>query len=228
MLQQPRTRRRAHASTNAASRTGNAWARRASARLCPPYESILYSLSLLAIRLSNSFFPIRYSLLTIRYFHSPPPTRGGRSAGGARMHARHPSRHAMTGMQTPLSMRKPGAKPALRSLRTTGGPGVRSICANRASPACMRRLAFPATGRSPFGAPRGISGPGPCSPLSGIPSRIVRQPHMPHGSSLPGGAGLANLPGAAANRLQGHHSLARLTGSPLEAPLMSEDAGYIA
>ena len=152
----------------------------------------------------TSLLRIRFSLLSFA-----SPTRGGRSAGGARMHARHPSRRVMTDAQTPLSMRKPG-EPALRSWRTTGGPGVRSICANRASPACMRRLAFPATGRSPFGAPRGISGPGPgpCSPLSGIPSRIVRQPHMPHGSSLPGGAGLANLPGAAANRLRGRHSLA--------------------
>jgi hypothetical protein len=31
---------------------------------------------------------------------------------------------------------------------------------------------------------------------------------MPRGSSLPGGAGLANLPGAAANRLRGRHTLA--------------------
>ena len=90
---------------------------------------------LLAIHYSpfvSSFLP--YSLLATRYslLHSLPPTRGVRSAGGARMHARHPSRHAMTGMQTPLSMRKPG-EPALRSLRTTGGPGVRSICASRTS-----------------------------------------------------------------------------------------------
>jgi hypothetical protein len=73
---------------------------------------------------------------------------------------------------------------------------------------CVRHLRSQRRGRSPFGAPRGISGPGPCSPLSGGPSRIVRRPHTPHGSSLPGVAGLANLPGTAANRIRGHHSLA--------------------
>src|SRR6266852_4406416 len=52
----------------------------------------------------------------------PPPTRGGRSADGARVRARHPSRHAMTGMQTPLDRASPGTKPALPSLRTTGEP----------------------------------------------------------------------------------------------------------
>ena len=137
----------------------------------------------------------------------------------------------------------PGKSPPCVRCAPRASPGLRSICANRAttrlvlaahraSPTCgMRRLAFPATGRSPFGAPRGISGPGPCSPLSGSPSRIVRQPHMPHGSSLPGGAGLANLPGAAANRLRGHHSLAppcRIAsgGSPLERGWMVPSISY--
>ena len=40
----------------------------------------------------------------------------------------------------------------------------------------------------------------------GSPSGIVRL--SSHGSSLPGGAGLADLPGAAANRLRGRHGLA--------------------
>ena len=103
---------------------------------CPPYEFIRsrYSHSRLP------FFATRYSLISIR-----PLARGGRSAGGARMRARHPSRRVMTDTQTPLDLRKPG-RPALRSWRTTGEPGVRSICANRENPACVRRLAFPATG----------------------------------------------------------------------------------
>jgi len=175
-------------------------------------------------RISLSRFSFLLSLPSFSYslfaFSFATPMRRWRSAGGAQVHARHPSRHAMTGMQTPLSDRHrpprppcdhcaPRASPACDRFPQTGQ--ARLFFANRASPTCVRavrRLAFPATGRSPFGAPRGISGPGPCLPLSGSPSRIVRQPHMPHGSSLPGGAGLANLPGAVANRLRGHHSLA--------------------
>ena len=49
--------------------------------------------------------------------------------------------------------------------------------------------------RPPLGAPPWrFCGPGLCSPLSGIPSAIVRRPHTTHGSSLPGGPGLAGLP----------------------------------
>ena len=170
---------------------------------------------------ASSFLP--YSLLATRYslLCSLPPTRGVRSAGGARMHARHPSRRVMTDAQTPHRFAQTGR--TRLAFIAHHGRTRRAIDLRKPGnhPACMRRLAFPATGRSPFGAPRGISGPGPCSPLSGIPSRIVRQPHMPHGSSLPGGAGLANLPGAAANRLRGHHNLAppyRIAsgGAPLE------------
>jgi hypothetical protein len=54
-----------------------------------------------------------------------------------------------------------------------------------------------------------------------MPSEIVRL--SPHGSSLPGGAGLANLPGAAANRIGDATASLRLTGTPPEAPLRSED-----
>jgi hypothetical protein len=66
----------------------------------PRLSSLCLSLYLLlTIRFSFpcSLLTIRYSLLSFAH----PPTRGVRSAGGARMHARHPSRHAMTGMQTP-------------------------------------------------------------------------------------------------------------------------------
>jgi len=72
---------------------------------------------------SNSLFatPLDTSLFTIRFFIRCPLARGVRSAGGAWMHATHPDRHAMTGMQTPLSIRS-RATPALRSLRTAGKP----------------------------------------------------------------------------------------------------------
>ena len=55
----------------------------------------------------------------------------------------------------------------------------------------------------------------------GMPSEIVRQPR-PHGSSLPGGAGLANLPGAVANRIGDTTASLAIQGSPHEAPLVSE------
>jgi hypothetical protein len=171
-------------------------------------------------------FSSLYSLLSTRsLFILPPPEgcaerRWRSDACEAPVSACH-DRHA------DASLDLQAATTALRSLRTTGEPGLRSISAHRASPKCVRRLAVPATGRSPFGAPRGISGPGPCSPLSGGPSRIVRRPHSTHGSSLPGGAGLASLPGAAANRIRGRHTSLRLAGSPLEAPLMSEDGASI-
>ena len=54
----------------------------------------------------------------------------------------------------------------------------------------------------------------------GIPSGIVRL--ATHGSSLPGGAGLANLPGAVANRIGDTTALLRLSDTPPEAPLGSK------
>src|SRR5262249_54574004 len=56
-----------------------------------------------------------------------------------------------------------------------------------------------------------------CEGLSGqlgMPSRIVRL--SPHGSSLPGGSGLANLPGAVANRIGDATASLRLTRTSLE------------
>ena len=158
---------------------------------------------------SASPFPIRYSPFAIRFFHSPTPDeeraeRRWRSdaceAPVSACHDRHADASSICANRAnpPCVLCAPRADPACDRFAQTG----------QTSPACMRRLAFPATGRSPFGAPRGISGPGPCSPLSGSPPRIVRRPYSTHGSSLPGGAGLANLPGAAANRLRGRHSLA--------------------
>jgi hypothetical protein len=95
-----------------------------STRSASPY-------SLLAICLSHFLFPTRYSLFA--FFISLTPMRSVRSADGARMHARHPSRHAMTGMQTPLSDRHRPPRPPC------------DHCAPRASPACDR---FPHIGQA--------------------------------------------------------------------------------
>jgi hypothetical protein len=143
-------------------------------------------------RISLSRFSFLLSLPSFSYslfaFSFATPMRRWRSAGGAQVHARHPSRHAMTGMRAPV-----------------------------------RRPAFPATGRSPLGAPPWRFStrararrcpafpPGSCGDLvrrtgHRYPEeRVSRAPH-----------------GAVANRLRGRHASLRLTGSPLEAPLMSE------
>ena len=141
---------------------------------------------------------------------------------------RHPYSHAMTGVQAPHRSASPSKSPPCVRCAPQEARGrdryaqteLRSpICVETS---CVTRLRV----RSPCGAPRGISGPGPCSPLSfvglclrfdrhrnrpsetsvqasrgslGIPSGIVRL--SSHGSSLPGGAGLASLPGAVANRI---------------------------
>jgi hypothetical protein len=192
---------------------------------------------------SASPFPIRYSPFAIRFFHSPTPDEGRAErrwrsdaceAPVSACHDRHADASSICANRAnpPCVHCAPRADPGCDRFAQTGQPTRLVLAAHRASPTCgVRRLAFPATGRSPFGAPRGISGPGPCSPLSGSPSRIVRQPHMPHGSSLPGGAGLANLPGAAANRFRGHHSLAppcRIAsgGAPLERGWVSYMYSY--
>jgi hypothetical protein len=124
-------------------------------RLCPPYEESLFLVSRFSFLLSLPSFS--YSLLA---FSFATPMRRWRSAGGAQVHARHPSRHAMTGMRAPCQAPCVPSDGTLASRRSTVA----------------------------------IFDPGPCSPLSGIPSRIVRRPCSTHGSSLPGGAGLAGPP----------------------------------
>ena len=190
---------------------------------CAPLCTLEFS------HLTTSTNPFPLTAPWRRCFDFPPPTRGGRSAGGARMHARHPSRRVMTDAQTPLSIRKPG-EPALRSLRTTGEPRA-AIDLRRPGnhPALREASCVPSDGTLAFRRSTWDFWPGPVlavvsrPPISrrrrGIPSGIVR--HSTHGSSLPGGAGLANLPGAAANRLRGHHNLAppcknASGGAPLE------------
>jgi hypothetical protein len=222
--------RRAHAPADAPSRgagattPGDAWARREDA----PLPTLRFN-SLLAIVTHRSLLPIRYSpfatrSLFIRHPEGWAERRWRSDACEAPVSACH-DRHADASLDlrrpprpacvlcapraSPACDRFPHIGQARRFFAKSGK--ARHFSAHRASPTCVRavrRLAFPATGRSPFGAPRGISGPGPCSPLSGGPSGIVRRPCSTHGSSLPGGAGLASLPGAAANRIRGHHSLA--------------------
>ncbi len=93
-------------------------------------------------------------------------------------------------------------------------------CHDRHAGASLRRLAFPATGTlASRRSTVAIFGPGPCAPLSGIPSGIVRRPCSRHGSSLPEGAGLAGLPRRGSKPRRGRHASLRLSGSPLEAPL---------
>jgi hypothetical protein len=115
-------------------------------------------------RISLSRFSFLLSLPSFSYslfaFSFATPMRRWRSAGGAQVHARHPSRHAMTGMRAPCQAPCVPSDGTLASRRSTVA----------------------------------IFDPGPCSPLSGIPSRIVRRPCSTHGSSLPGGAGLAGPP----------------------------------
>jgi hypothetical protein len=113
------------------------------------------------------FVPPSYSLLVSS--RNATPMRRRRSAGGAQVHAWHPSRHAMTGVRTSKLRRSRSTRSAPRRV-----PGEGTLASRRSTVA--------------------ISGPGPCSPLFGIPSRMMWRPPSPHRSSLPGGPGLASLP----------------------------------
>src|SRR5262249_53168046 len=114
---------------------------------------------------------------------------------------------------------RPEQEPALRSLRTTGSPWPRSICRTPGQPARLllahigqaRRavrwdvLRNPATGNAPlYGAPRGISGPGPCSPFSfARPSTVIGTARL-RPVSRPLGAASAVPPGSCAFLRTGH------------------------
>jgi hypothetical protein len=99
--------------------------------------------------------------------HFAPPMRGVRSAVGAWMPATHPDRHAMTGVQTPLSNRRGANPPCVHCAPRANPACVRFARAGRPCPACVEASCVTRRReRSPFGAPRGISGPGPCLPLS--------------------------------------------------------------
>jgi hypothetical protein len=120
---------RPNSGTDLASRVTRGHGAQERAFAHPKFSFALYSLSLLL----SFFFSFRC-----------PFARGVRSAGGAWMHATHPDRHAMTGVRTPHRSASPSRKPALRSLRTTGPPWPRSICANRAmGPICVEASCVP-------------------------------------------------------------------------------------
>ena len=144
---------------------------------------------------TNSFFAISISIFLFATPSSlpsvsirPPPMRSVRSAGGARMPARAPVWRVVTDAQTPLSIGSRANPPCVHGA-PRASPWSRSI-SQTGEPVCVRRLAFPATGRSPFGAPRGISGPGPCSPLLAAHQVL--------------GGGAAFPPGSCAIRRTGH------------------------
>jgi hypothetical protein len=216
---------------------------RPRARLCPPYRS-RFSLLTSTSPFSSSFLislPLREGRAERRWRLdacegtriSPAITRSRKTRVNA----------LVTGGQTPHRTNRPEQMPALRSLRTTGSPWPRSICAIRTSQPSLRRgvLRSPATGTLAFtalhvgflarararrcpafakasaGKPAraqssgiGTARLGPLAKASrgslGSPSGIVRL--SSHGSSLPGGAGLAGLPGTVASRIRRRHGLA--------------------
>ena len=83
-------------------------------RLCPPYEESLFLVSRFSFLLSLPSFS--YSLFA---FSFATPMRRWRSAGGAQVHARHPSRHAMTGMRAPCQAPCVPSDGTLASRRST-------------------------------------------------------------------------------------------------------------
>ena len=119
---------------------------------------------LLSPRHSFSFFLLPPSSFPIRY--SPSPIR-------------HPDEGMAERRQAPGCCVAPG------SARHDRRAGV-----VLSTPSVLKRGERPPLGAPPWR----FCGPGLCSPLSGIPSAIVRRPHTTHGSSLPGGPGLAGLP----------------------------------
>jgi hypothetical protein len=158
------------------------------------------------------------SLFLLSCFTTPMRSSGAPVA--LRMHATHPDRRAMTGAQTPHRSASPSKRPpCVRCAPQEARGRDRYAQSGPASPACVETSCVSSDGNARlYGAPRGISGPGPCSPLSappsprlrgirnhpseaslqasrgslGSPSGIVRL--SPHGHRYPGGAGLASLP----------------------------------
>ena len=195
-------------------------------------------LSSLAICFSPSAspFPVRYSLLllaSVSLSNSPTPDeeraeRRWRSdaceAPVSACHDRHADASSICANRAnpPCVLCAPRADPACDRFAQTGQPpGLHEAsCVPSDGTLAFRRSTWDfwpgpvlAVLRPPPPELREI-GTARLKPLSkasrgslGSPSGIVRL--SPHGSSLPEGAGLASLPGAAANRTRGHHSLAR-------------------
>src|SRR6266481_1829021 len=128
----------------------------------------LLSSSLRSFLFFSLLFFLSSSLLPIRYFLFA---------------IRFPIRHPDEGMAE--RRQAPGCCVAPGSARHDRRAGV-----VLAAPSVLKRGERPPLGAPPWR----FCGPGLCSPLSGIPSAIVRRPHTTHGSSLPGGPGLAGLP----------------------------------
>jgi hypothetical protein len=179
----------------------------------PRKSAALPTLHFFALAISFHF-PLSFSLPSS--FHSP--LREGRAERRWRLDACDAPRSACHDRHADASLDPQPGNARLAFIAHRRQAGVRSICADRASRPDLRRgvLRSQRRKRSPCGAPRGISGPGPCVPLSGMPSEIMRRPHTAHGSSLPGGAGLANLPDAVANRIGDTTASLRLARTPLE------------
>jgi hypothetical protein len=160
--------------------------------------------STLGIPFSNFFFatpfdpsfPICYSLPAIRLFlRISLPLREGHAERRWRLDACDAPRSARHDRRADASSNEQArAEPALRSLRTPGCPWLRSTCrpSDLQGQWAVRRLASPAIGNARlYGAPRGISGPGPCSPLSHRPPspRLRRTGNRPSETSCEGLSG---------------------------------------
>ena len=115
--------------------------------------------------LRNSFLSTHTLHLLLPFFISPPyEERAERRC--AWMPATHPDRHAMTGMQTPLSIRTRGeASPCVHCAPRANPACDRFAQPGPRSPACVEASCVPSDGRSRLRRPRRIPGPGPCLPL---------------------------------------------------------------
>ena len=179
------------------------------------------------------------------------PLREGRAERRWRLDACDaPDRPAMTGGQTPHRTNSPSKCPPCVHCAPQDARGCVRHAAHWTSKANVRRdvLRNPATGTLAFTAlhvgflarARARRYPSPAiaeamadigttrlRPLAkasrgslGSPSGIVRL--SSHGSSLPGGAGLADLPGTVASRIGDATASPAIQGSPHEAPLVDE------
>jgi hypothetical protein len=140
-------------------------------RFSPSHSTLVILLSQFLSSLLHSTLPIRYLPFAIRFFlRISLPPREGRAERRWRLDACDAPRSACHDRHADASSNdRPEQKspPCVHCAPQVPRGRVRSAQTRRASPACVeascvtRRRA-----RSPCGAPRGISGPGPCLPLS--------------------------------------------------------------
>jgi hypothetical protein len=179
-----------------------------SSRFQTAKKEFLFAICYLLFAIRPSFLfllPTHHSQRTSS--RSPPPIEGRAErrwrsdACEAPVSARHDRRAV-------ASLDHAGRPEAVLGVcRVPGEPGLRSISqAGRAG--LSEASCVPSDGDARLSALHvGFLARARACRCPAFPPRSCGQPHMPHGSSLPGGAGLANLPGAAANRIRGHHSL---------------------